>query len=160
MSRIGYRHRLYGARQNWPQLNSPEASAQAANEPRTGESNEQSPPPETPETPDPANPLNPSAGAGQCEPYMRLLMLIDSELFRNGQSSLEGGAEELQRELTKDGSACAREARQLLNWNGACARLLGRLHRAHPERIARIHHNRARQWLIYHRSFHRDTRDT
>ena len=55
---------------------------------------------------------------------MRLLTLIDSELFRNGQPTWEGGAEELQRELTKEGSACAREARQLLNWNGAAARLL------------------------------------
>ena len=35
---------------------------------------------------------------------MRLLTLIDSELFRNGQPTWEGGAEELQRELTKDGA--------------------------------------------------------
>jgi hypothetical protein len=50
------------------------------------------------------------------------LTLIDSELFSNGQPTWEGGAEELQRELIKEGSACAREARQLLNWNGAAAR--------------------------------------
>ena len=150
----------------------------ARNEQRTDESNEQSPPPVTPETPDSANSLNPSSKAPPTPPPRgtensetsresgvqgvtaptknvslndeTLLTLIDSELFRNGQPTWEGGAEELQRELTKDGSPCAREARQLLNWNGACARYLGRLHRAHPERIVRIHHNRARKWLIYH----------
>ena len=143
---IRYRHPIYGE-QLRPQLNSPKASAQAANEPRAA--NEQSPTPETPETPDSANSLNPSADVEQFEPYMRLLMLIDSELFSNGQPTWEGGAEELQRELIKEGSACALEARRLLTWNGACARLLGRLHHAHPERIVRIHHHSARKWLIY-----------
>ena len=158
MSKIGFRNRFYQARQTWPQLHPPKASAQAANELRAA--NEPSPPAVTPETSEKANPLNPSAGVEQPEPCMRLLSFIDCELFRNGQPNWEGGAEELQRELTKDGSACAREARRLLNWNGACARLLGRLHRACPERIARIHHNHARKWLIYHLSFHRDTSDT
>ena len=152
LNTIGYRNRFYEPRQTWPQLDPPKAypPPQAArNEQRTDESNEQSPPPVTPETPDSANSLNPSAGVEQFEPYMRLLRLIDSELWRNGQPTWEGGAEELQRELTKEGSPCARKARQLLKWNGACARLLGRLHHAHPERIARIHHNHARAWLIY-----------
>ena len=119
MSRIGFLHRFYQPRQTW--LDSSKSCTQAANEP--------SPPPVPPE--------------------MRLLTLIDSELFSNGQPTWEGGAEELQRELTKEGSACALEARQLLTWNGACARLLGRLHHAHPKRIDRIHHNHAREWLIY-----------
>jgi hypothetical protein len=175
MNRIGYRHPLYGARQTWPRLDSLKACPppQAANEPRASESTKQSRPPVTPETPDSANSLNPlstrltppprdtensetSRKSGVTAPTKNvprndetLLTLIDSELFSNGQPTWEGGAEELQRELTKDGSACAREARQLLTWNGACARLLGRLHHAHPERIGRIHHNRARKWLIY-----------
>jgi hypothetical protein len=115
MSRIGYRDPRYYRVQH-PRLepDSSNACTPAANEP--------SPPP--------------------VPPYMRLLTLIDCELFSNGQPTWEGGAEELARELTKEGS-------QLLTWNGACARLLGRLHHAHPERIARIHHNHAREWLIY-----------
>ena len=122
MSRIGYRDPRYYRVQH-PKLepDSSNACTQAATE--------QSPPPVPPE--------------------MRLLTLIDSELFSNAQPAWEGGAEELQHELTREGSACAREARQLLKWNGACARLLGRLHHARPERIARIHHNHARAWLIY-----------
>src|SRR6476659_1023077 len=116
MSRIGYRDpRYYQASQIWPRLDPPKAcpTPQAANEPRTGESNEprsaneQGPTlqtPETPETPDSANPLNPSSKAPPAprdtQNSETLLTLIDSELFRNGQPNWEGGAEELQRELT------------------------------------------------------------
>ena len=148
MSRIGYINpRFYQARHTWPQPDSSKACPQAANEPRAGESNKPSPPPVTPETPNSANSLNPSAGVEQSEPYMRLLTLIDCELCRNGQSTWEGGAKELQRELTKErermraGSPPASH----LEWS-VCAPS----HRAHPERIARIHHTRAREWLIYH----------
>jgi hypothetical protein len=141
MNTIGYRNpRFYQAR-TMPRLDSPKAC------PPPQAANEQSPPPETSAS---ANSLSSSSGVEQFEPHMQLLTLIDSELFSNGQPHWEGGAEELQRELTKEGSACALEARRLLNWNGACARHLGRLHHAHPERIARIHHNHAREWLIYH----------
>jgi hypothetical protein len=180
---IRYRHWIYGARQTWPPLKSQKASAppQAANELRAGESNEQSPPLVTSETPDSANSLNPSSKAPLTPPPRdtensetsrksgvtaptknvprndeTLLTLIDSELFSNGQPSWEGGAEELQRELTKDGSACAREARLLLNWNGAAARYLGRLWRCHPERVQRLSHEDARRWRIHQA----DTLDT
>ena len=91
-----------------------------------------------------------TSGVEQFEPYMRLLTLIDSEIFKNDNYSWEGSAEELERQLTRDGSVCAREARQLLNWNGAAARHLGRLWRAHPERVERLHHNHSREWLIRH----------
>jgi hypothetical protein len=170
---IRHRHWIY-----WEQLRpqlSPKACPppQAANEPRAGESTEQSPPPVTPETPDSANSLNPSSTrltppprdtenaetsrkSGVTAPTKNvprndetLLTLIDSELFSNGQSTWEGGAEELQRELTKEGSACAREARQLLNWNGAAARYLGRLWCRHPERVERLSHQDARRWRIH-----------
>src|SRR6476660_2209676 len=150
MNTIGYRNPRFYQPRHMLRLDPPQASAQAANEPRSA--NEQGPTlqtPVTPEPPDSANRMNPPAGVEQFEPYMRLLTLIDAELFSNGQPTWEGGAEELQRELTKEGSACALEARQLLTWNGACARLLGRLHHAHPKRIDRIHHNHAREWLIY-----------
>ena len=165
---IRYRHRIYGE-QLRPRLDSPKAAPppQAANELRAA--NEQSPPPETPETPDSSKAPQPPLGDTQNSETSRksgvqgvpaptkdislnaetLLTLIDSELWRNGQSSWEGGAEELKRELTREGSACAREARWLLNWNGACARLLGRLWRCHPERVARLSHENARRWRIH-----------
>ena len=74
------------------------------------------------------------------EAYMRLLAMIDSEIFENGSPQFwEGSAEELQSELTRDVSNCAREARHILNWNGATARYLGQLARAHPERVQRRH---------------------
>ena len=69
------------------------------------------------------------------EAYMRLLAMIDSEIFKdNTRESWQGSAEELERRLTYEGSVCTREARQLLNWPGATARHLGQLWRAHPER--------------------------
>jgi hypothetical protein len=83
------------------------------------------------------------------EAYMRLLTMIDSEIFKDDLcESWEGSAEELERQLTRDGSICAREARQLLNWNGAAARHLGQLWRAHPERIERLHNKHSRAWRI------------
>jgi uncharacterized protein DUF5906 len=87
------------------------------------------------------------------EAYMRLLAMIDSEIFCNGSPPFwEGSAEELQRKLTRDESDCAREARQLLNWNGATARYLGRLYNAHPERVERLHSEHSRGWRIHRAS--------
>jgi hypothetical protein len=88
MSTIGYRNRFYQARQTMPRLDSPKAAPppQAANEPRAGELNEQSPPPVTPDS---ANSLNSSSKAppppGDTQNSETLLTLIDSELWRNGQ---------------------------------------------------------------------------
>ena len=81
---------------------------------------------------------------------MRLLTLADIEIFKDNlrESPWEGSAEQLERELTREGSACAREARQLLSWNGSTARYLGKLWRAHPERVERLSHQNARRWRI------------
>jgi hypothetical protein len=84
------------------------------------------------------------------EAYMRLLAMIDSEIFGNGSPPFwEGSAEELKSELTRDVSDCAREARQLLDWNGSTARYLGQLARAHPERVERRHTEYSRRWRIH-----------
>ena len=149
MSRIGYRHRLYQVT-NLASAQFAESFSSSGKRTASEESNEQRPPPETPDS---ANSLSSSSKAPppphrDTQNSEMLLTLIDSELWRNGQPSWEGGAEELQRELTKDRSACAREARRLLNWNGATARYLGRLWRAHPERVERLSHQDARRWRI------------
>jgi hypothetical protein len=91
-----------------------------------------------------------TAGVEQFEPYMRLLTLADSEIYKDNlrESPWEGSAEQLERELTREGSACAREARLLLSWNGSTARYLGKLWRAHPERVERLSHEDARRWRI------------
>ena len=83
------------------------------------------------------------------EAYMRLLAMIDSEIFKDDlPESWEGSAEELERRLTREGGVCAREARQLLSWPGATARHLGQLWRAHPERVERLHDKHSRAWRI------------
>jgi hypothetical protein len=94
------------------------------------------------------------------EAYMRLLAMVDLEIFSDSQQPWEGSAEELERKLTREGSVCCREARQLLNWNGAAARHLGRLYRAHPERVQRFHHTTRREWKIFPPDAPRDTYDT
>jgi DNA-directed RNA polymerase specialized sigma24 family protein len=71
MNTIGYRNRFYQARQTWPRLDSPKASAQSANELRAA--NEQGPPLVTPETPDSANSLNPSSKASSVEVFRQCL---------------------------------------------------------------------------------------
>ena len=72
MSRIGYINpRFYQPRQTWPQLAASKVEAQAANEPRTDESNEQSPPPDP--TPDSAISLNPSSKASNIEVFRQCL---------------------------------------------------------------------------------------
>ena len=111
MNTIGYRNpRFYQAR-TMPRLDPPKATTP----PRAA--NEQGPPAVTPETPDSANSLNPSSTrltppprdtensetprkSGVTAPAKNvprndetLLTLIDSELFSNGQSTWEGGAE-------------------------------------------------------------------
>ena len=96
-----------------PQLDSSKAAAppKAANEPRAGELNEQSPPPVTPDS---ANSLNSSSKAPPPPGTHKIQKHFDAHRLRTLEkrsAQLEGGAEEFKRELTKDGSACAREAR-------------------------------------------------
>ena len=83
MSRIGYRDpRYYQASQTWPQLDSPKACPppQAANEPRAGESAEQSPPPDSPKAPQREAPLAEVKQAGQAGKQAEDLMpLVPSE---------------------------------------------------------------------------------
>jgi Protein of unknown function (DUF3631) len=59
---IRYRHPIYGG-QLRPQLDLPKAEAQAANEPRTNESNEQSPPLDSPKAPQPTAEHSENTGA-------------------------------------------------------------------------------------------------
>ena len=62
---------------------------------------------------------------------------------------VNGGKSEFKkRKKPSPARVCAREARQLLSWNGAAARYLGRLKRCHPERVGRLSHEDARRWRI------------
>jgi hypothetical protein len=67
---------------------------------------------------------------GTLAPETKLLELIDKQLFESIAPGIwEGTANELERQLTKVGSAVAREARQLCSFSTACGTYLGSLRR-------------------------------
>jgi hypothetical protein len=67
-----------------------------------------------------------------------------------GLEDWHGSADELTRLLTAADSPCARAARELLTWPGACGTYLGRLAKRHPSVIVarREGHEQRRMWTI------------
>lgn len=83
-------------------------------------------------------------------PEMRLLQLMDTEIFRNRRRGpWEGTAAELEALLTREGSRCAREVRRLFHFANACGTYLARLaDKSAPQRVARHRSADARKWTI------------
>ena len=94
------------------------------------------------------------AAMEELSPHVRLLQLIDMGLFaseslQSGQT-WEGTAEELEAKLTSDGSACRNEAKKLMSYYNACAKMLGRLAESSmgKERVKRHRTAERRLWRI------------
>lgn len=84
-------------------------------------------------------------------PEAKLLSLIDSECFKNPHGGIRpwnGTAERLERELTHQDCAAAREAAKLLSYNTACGVYLARLKKIFPERFTQGRDHNARIWTI------------
>ncbi|MBL9169737.1 MAG: hypothetical protein JNN07_18495 [Verrucomicrobiales bacterium] len=82
-------------------------------------------------------------------PEMRLLSLVDGELFSSGTAETwKGTAEELERRLTRPDSQCAHEASRILHYHTACGTYLGRLAGCKPERIEQQRTAKKRLWRI------------
>jgi len=79
-------------------------------------------------------------------PETKLLAIIDTELFRVGQSTWTGTAEQLERALCQ--SELGFEARKLLSWSKATGVYLGRLANRHPERFEFKRTTTMRLWTI------------
>jgi len=80
-------------------------------------------------------------------PEMRLIALIDAELFKGPVTSAwSGTAEQLERALMNSPSAY--EARRLLDWNNAAGTYLGRLAKKYPERVEAERDGNKRTWNI------------
>jgi hypothetical protein len=87
---------------------------------------------------------------GTLSPEIRLLEILDAELFGSpAPGCWEGSAAELERTLTKDGSAVGREARQLFSFPTACGTYLGRLQRLYPGRFETDHTRTGNRWTIH-----------
>lgn len=83
------------------------------------------------------------------ESYIELLTLIDAQIFAGGETGAwNGTSEELERELTSDGSRVARSAAKLLNYRGACGRLLSQLSGRRPERVKNARTETRREWEV------------
>jgi len=80
-------------------------------------------------------------------PETKLLAIIDTELFRVGQTSWTGTAEQLEKTLCQ--SELGHEARRLLNWSNAVGTYLGRLAKRYPERFEYKKTTLSRQWTLH-----------
>jgi hypothetical protein len=86
---------------------------------------------------------------GELSPEIRLLNLIDAELFAlPGVSEWEGASLALEQRLMAYNSSIRTQARELLMWQGATGAYLSRLRKLHPERISFHRNNRNRIWTI------------
>lgn len=84
-------------------------------------------------------------------PEMRLLQLIDEELFKNSLlPSWKGKSTELESMLTKSASSNYQQAQKLLRFNNAAGTYLGRLARKHPKRVTFTKSKGYTYWKIYH----------
>jgi hypothetical protein len=83
-------------------------------------------------------------------PENRLLTLIDTELFKEGNARhWEGSAMELEKLLTDRDASTSYTARQLFSFNTACGVYLGRLAKKAPTRVSeRRGHGGQRRWYI------------
>jgi hypothetical protein len=81
-------------------------------------------------------------------PEFRLLNLINDQVFKNGDDTWEGSAEQLERLLAHEDSACRFEARRLFTFNTACGVYLGRLAKKQPGRFSYDRTSSARLWTI------------
>jgi hypothetical protein len=80
----------------------------------------------------------------QTTPELRLLELIDRQVFHNPETPLnyarlepwEGSAAELEARLVNPPSRVVFEARKLLNWQNSCGAYIGRLEDSESEHIA------------------------
>ena len=83
------------------------------------------------------------------EPHRELRGLIDAEIFAaDATTSWRGTADDLERELTQEGSRVYRAAKKLLDWRGACARYLGRLAKEKNPTVKEARTNQKREWII------------
>ncbi|MBA2742845.1 MAG: hypothetical protein H0U43_00765 [Chthoniobacterales bacterium] len=86
---------------------------------------------------------------GSLAPEVRLLELIDAELFGfSEQTPWEGTALELQRLLTGSDCAMNHEARKLFYYNSACGTYMARLRRDHGERVSSRNTKTGTIWKI------------
>jgi hypothetical protein len=81
-------------------------------------------------------------------PEFRLLNLINDQVFKNGDDTWEGSAEQLERLLAHEDSACRFEARRLFTFNTACGVYLGRLAKKQPGRFSYDRTRSTRLWTI------------
>lgn len=68
-------------------------------------------------------------------PEMKLLELIDADLWHRSNEPWEGTASRLERTLTGDNSLVRHEARRLLSWNNATGSYLARLRESKAEQV-------------------------
>ena len=81
------------------------------------------------------------------DPEIRLLELIDTVLFSDGQKGpWEGTAAELEKWLQD--SSFGKEADRLFSWSAAAGTYLGRLAEKHPNRIEAHRSSQRREWVI------------
>jgi hypothetical protein len=92
------------------------------------------------------------AALDELSPELRLLALIDSELFDSpAPAPWEGTADQLERALRA--SSIGGEVSRLLTFNTACGVFLGRLHHKIPNRIKKHRDAAKRAWTILPPSF-------
>jgi hypothetical protein len=87
------------------------------------------------------------AALDDLSPELRLLSLIDTELFDSpAPSPWEGTADQLERRLREGHSGG--EVSRLLTFNTACGVYLGRLHQKFPDRVDKHRDTARRTWTI------------
>jgi hypothetical protein len=89
------------------------------------------------------------ADVGDFEPQRELLSLIDAQIFASPTCDpWQGTSDELERELTAEGSRNRRVAQKLLDSRGSCGRYLGRLARENNPRLREHRTKVRREWII------------